>query len=157
MSPLEPADTAGRAVERIADVLVEAWNRHDARSFAAAFAEDAEFTNVFGMRASGRSAIERFHAPVFATIFKDSRLASVERRARLLRDDVATLEILWEMVGARDPHGAAWPARRGLINLVATRAQDGWRIAEMHNMDLPAPALAEAQARLQAAVTAGTG
>lgn len=154
MSPVEPAE---RAVARIADTLVEAWNRHDARDFALAFAEDAEFTNVFGMRASGRAAIERFHAPVFATMFKDSNLVAVERRARVLRDDVATLEILWEMSGARDPSGAPWPARRGLINLVATRAADGWRIAEMHNMDLPAPALADAQARLQAGPEAGTG
>jgi len=154
MSPVEPAE---RAVEGIAEILVEAWNRHDARAFAAAFAEDAAFTNVFGMRASGRSAIERFHAPVFATIFKDSYLVAVERRARLLRPDVATLEILWEMSGARDPHGAEWPKRRGLINLVATRRRDGWRIDEMHNMDLPSPALADAQARLQVERAGETG
>lgn len=61
------------------------------------------------------------------------------------------------MTGARDPHCAEWPTRRGLINLVATRAADGWRIAEMHNVNLPSPALADAQARLQAGRIVGPG
>jgi hypothetical protein len=53
-------------------MLVDAWNRHDAKAFAAVFAEDADFTNWRGTGVSGRSNIEEFHAPMFATIFKNS-------------------------------------------------------------------------------------
>lgn len=136
-------------VESIAHRLIEAWNRHDARAFAAAFAADAEFTNVFGMQATGRGKIEEFHAPIFETMFKDSHL-SVERvRSRLVRPDVATLDLRWSMTGARDPLGNEWPRRRGLISVVATRDDDEWSIATMHNMELGEDAKAKFQEKLQ--------
>ena len=77
------------AIQSIVTALVEAWNRHDAHAFAAPFAEDAEFTNVFGMVQKGRAGIEAAHAPIFKTMFKDSRLSVTETRVRLIRSDVA--------------------------------------------------------------------
>ncbi len=141
---------AGEA-ERIVAALVDSWNVHDAERFAAAFHDDADFTNVFGMSAKGRKEIEAFHAPIFQTMFRNSRLAATETRVRELRPDVATVDIRWEMTGARDPHGDEWPLRRGLISLVITHEAGAWRIAAMHNMDLPEQGLAEAQAEVQRA------
>jgi uncharacterized protein (TIGR02246 family) len=140
--------TAKRAIEDIAAKLAEAWNRHDARALAAIFAEDADFTNVFGMVAKGRAAIEALHAPLFKTIFKDSRLSVTETGVRLIRPDVASVDVKWTMTGARDPHGNPWPEREGLLNWIATRHGDGWLIDVSHNMDLPAPDLRKAQAAL---------
>ena len=88
------AETAA-AIEQIVQRFVDAWNRHDAHDLAADFAEDADFTNVFGMQAKGREAIERFHAPVFRTMFKDSRLAAGEIRIRTVRPDVAAVDLHW--------------------------------------------------------------
>lgn len=136
-------------VRAVVDSLVSAWNVHDARAFAAVFAADADFTNVFGMSASGRDAVEQFHAPIFATMFKESRLASTETRVRFLADAVAAVDMRWEMSGARDPENNEWPLRRGLMNMVMMRQGPAWEIAVMHNMDLPSEDLAEAQARLQ--------
>src|ERR1039458_349635 len=59
-------------VAAVVDRFMDAWNHHDAKAFAAVFAEDADFTNWRGTGASGRSKIEEFHAPMFATIFKNS-------------------------------------------------------------------------------------
>lgn len=137
------------AVENVVDALVAAWNVHDPGRFAAAFHQDADFTNVFGMRAKGRDAIERFHAPIFETMFRDSQLATTDIQVRLLRPDVAAVDVRWEMTGARDPQGKEWPLRRGLINLVVTCENGDWAIAVMHNMDLPPEELAEAQEELQ--------
>lgn len=137
------------AVQAVVESLVEAWNRHDATAFAACFADDADFTNVFGMEAKGRDAIERFHAPVFRTMFRDSCLSATATRVRFLRPDVAAVDARWEMTGARDPRGHEWPLRRGLINLALTHEHGGWSIAVMHNMDLPPEELAEGQAALQ--------
>ena len=140
---------AERAISELVDSLFSAWNRHDARAFAQPFAADADFTNVFGMHATGRDAIAQFHAPIFETMFKDSHLAKTSERIRLLRGDVAAIDVGWEVTGARDPLGQEWPRRRGLINLVATSDGQDWSFAVMHNMDLPPDELAEAQDRLQ--------
>ncbi len=137
------------AVNRVVESLFEAWNVHDAHAFAGPFAADADFTNVFGMRAKGRQAIERFHAPIFATMFAQSTLTQGSTDVRFLRPDVAAIDVGWEMTGARDPHGAEWPSRKGIMSLVAARDGSQWSIAVMHNMDLPPEALAGAQAALQ--------
>jgi uncharacterized protein (TIGR02246 family) len=140
---------AARAtIEDIAARLVEAWNRHDARALASVFAEDAEFTNVFGMVANGRAAIEALHAPLFKTMFKDSHLSVMEVRVRLIRPDVASVDVKWKMTGARDPHGEPWPKREGLLNWIATLHDAGWLVDVSHNMDLPSPDLVKAQAAL---------
>ena len=60
-------------IKKVLADQVEAWNRHDAKAFSMAFAEDADFTNVVGASAHGRAEVEKFHAPMFATIFKDSK------------------------------------------------------------------------------------
>ena len=141
-------DAATQAIHDIVHGLVAAWNRHDPRAFAAAFAEDADFTNVFGMAVKGRGAIEDLHAPIFKTMFRDSRLNVSETRIRFIRPDVAAVDIHWEMTGARDPLGNDWPARKGLLNLTMTEEQGDWSIAVSHNMDLPSADLAKAQAAL---------
>ena len=140
--------TAHKAIEDLARALEAAWNRHDAHALAVSFAEDADFTNVFGMVATGRAAIEALHAPLFKTMFKDSRLTVTDTSVRLIRPDVAAVDVKWTMTGAFDPHGNPWPKREGLLNWIATRHGDGWLVDVSHNMDLPSPDLAKAQAAL---------
>jgi hypothetical protein len=38
-------ETDQQAVSTVIDRFMDAWNRHDAKAFAAVFAEDADFTN----------------------------------------------------------------------------------------------------------------
>ena len=140
--------TADKAIEDLVRALEAAWNRHDAHAFAAAFAEDADFTNVFGMVQKGRAGIEAGHAPIFKTMFKDSHLTVTETRVRLVRPDVAAVDVKWTMTGAHDPHGNPWPERTGLLNWIVTRHGERWQIDVSHNMDLPSPDLAKAQAEL---------
>ena len=81
-------------------------------------------------------------------MFKDSHLSVTETRVRLIRPDVAAVDVKWTMTGARDPLGNPWPQREGLLNWIATRHAGGWLIDVSHNMDLPSPNLAKAQAEL---------
>src|ERR1041385_4214739 len=120
-----PAD---KAIENLVRSLVAAWSSHDAHAFAAAFAEEADFTNVFGMVQKGRTGIEAAHAPIFKTMFKDSHLTVTETRVRLVRPDVAAVDVKWTMTGARDPHGNPWPERAGLLNWIVTRHGERWLI-----------------------------
>jgi uncharacterized protein (TIGR02246 family) len=139
-------EAARQAIDRLVADMIAAWNSHDAAAFAAAFAEDAEFTNVFGMVQIGRAGIEGAHAPIFKTMFKDSRLTATETRLRMIRPDVAAVDVRWKMSGARDPMGNPWPERAGILNWVVTLHGDQWLIDVSHNMDLPSPELAKAPA-----------
>jgi len=66
--------TDKRAIEAVVARFMEAWNhRHDAHAFAALFTEDADFTNVRGTHAHGRTAVEEFHAPCSQSICSDNQ------------------------------------------------------------------------------------
>ncbi len=130
-------ETDKRAIVAGMDRFVGAWNQHDARAFAAVFAEDADFTNWRGESATGRSKIEEFHAPMFATIFKDSHLRYTAIKTRLIRPDVAAVDVHWQMTGgATDAHGNPRPDRQGLLNFVMAKNAGEWQILVMHNLDL---------------------
>ena len=70
-----------KGIKQVLAAFVEAWNHHDAKAFSLVFAEDADFTNVRGMSAHGRAEVEKFHAPRFATKFKDSNQKIAEIRS----------------------------------------------------------------------------
>ena len=127
-----------KAIRGLMDHFMDAWNRHDAYAFAMVFAEDADFTNVRGVGATGRSKIEEFHAPMFATIFRNSQQTYTDVKVRFVRTDVATVDVSWEMTGVLDAQGSAIPNRRGLLNFVMTKNADHWYIIVMHNQDLTA-------------------
>ena len=117
-----------QAIQGVMDRFEDAWNRHDAKAFAAVFAEDADFTNWRGTGASGRSKIEEFHAPMFATIFKNSHQKYTDIRTRFVRPDVAAVDVRWEMTGATDPQGNPRPERQDLLNFVM--AKNGGQLAD---------------------------
>jgi len=126
------------AITAVIDRFVDAWNRHDAKAFAAVFAEDADFTNWRGEGASGRSKIEEFHAPMFATIFKNSYQSYTAINTRFIRPDVAAVDVHWEMTGATDAQGNPRPDHRGLLSFIMTKNAGQWQILVMHNLDLTA-------------------
>ena len=116
-----------------------AWNRHDAKAYADCFAEDVDFTNVFGLTVHGRAALEASHAAIFRTMFKDSILRAEEVRVRFIRPDVAAVDVRWAMTGARDAQGKEWPERHGLLSAIATEEAGAWSLRVFHNQDLPPP------------------
>ena len=128
-------DEAG--IDKVLAEFIEAWNKHDAKAFSMVFAEDADFTNVRGVGASGRTEIEKFHAPMFATRFKDSNQKMTKTKIRFIKPDVAAVDAWWEMTGTKGPEGQDIPLRRGLLNFVMTKTGEKWLITVMHNMDLP--------------------
>jgi uncharacterized protein (TIGR02246 family) len=138
----QSSEASEQAIRGVIDRFVDAWNRHDAKAFAAVFAEDADFTNWRGIGASGRSKVEEFHAPMFATVFKNSHQKYTDIRVRFVRPDVAAVDVRWEMTGATDPQGNPRPDREGLLNFVMAKNDGQWQIAVMHNLDISALPLA---------------
>ncbi|PYT62572.1 MAG: DUF4440 domain-containing protein, partial [Acidobacteria bacterium] len=49
---------AEQVIQGILQQIETAWNRYDSVSLAAAFAEDANFIQIFGGQLDGRAAIE---------------------------------------------------------------------------------------------------
>lgn len=125
-------------IRKILTDFIEAWNKHDAKAFSIVFAEDADFTNVRGTSAHGRAEVEKFHAPLFATRFKDTNQIMTKTKVRFIKPDVAAVDAWWEMTGAKGPEGQDLPLRKGLLNFIMTKEGEKWLITVMHNMDLPA-------------------
>lgn len=65
-----PSSKEDEGIRNVLASFIEAWNKHDAKAFSMVFAEHADFTNVRGTSVHGRTEIEKFHAPFFATRFK---------------------------------------------------------------------------------------
>jgi len=126
------------AIRAVMDRFMDAWNHHDAEAFAAVFSQDADFTNVRGMGATGRAKIEAFHAPGFATIFSKSHQEYTDIKTRFLRPDVAAVDVRWKMTGAMDPQGNLRD-RDGLLNFVMEKNAGRWEIVVLHNLELSAP------------------
>jgi uncharacterized protein (TIGR02246 family) len=139
----QTAETDEAAIRAVIDRFMDAWNRHDAKAFAAVFSDDADFTNWRGTGASGRQKIEDFHAPMFATLFSKSRQEYTVIKTRFVRPDVAAVDVHWKMTGAIDAQGNLRPDREGLLSFVIAKNAGRWEIAVMHNLDisaLPPPA-----------------
>lgn len=77
------------AIQDVVKQLEDAWNASDSRSFAAQFAEDATFIQIFGGQLDGRAAIEGSHRAIFDTIYKGSKASFTLRSIRFVRPDVA--------------------------------------------------------------------
>lgn len=124
-------------ISNVLNNFVDAWNKHDVKAFSMEFAEDADFTNVRGVSAHGRAAIEKFHTQPFATWFKNSNLKITDKKIRFITPDIAAVDAWWEMTGSQSPDGQDIPLRKGLLNLLMTRSGERWVITVMHNLDLP--------------------
>ena len=125
-------------IKKVLTDFTDAWNKHDAKAFSNVFSEDADFTNVRGTSAHGRSEVEKFHAPLFTTRFKDTYQKITQSKIRFIKPDVAAVDAWWEMTGVKSPEGQDMSPRKGLLNFIITKNGDKWLITVMHNMDLPA-------------------
>ena len=132
-----------KPIRALVVAMGDAFAKLDAHAFSMVFHEDADFTNVWGMSAHGRKAIEDFHRPLLEgdgagpiPSFKRAQLTVLDTRIRFLRPDVAAVDATWTQTGAVQ-NGRDMGPRKGLLMLIATKQGGDWGIAVMHNMDLP--------------------
>lgn len=128
-------------IERLAAAFSDSWNTHDMARFARLFAPDADFVNVVGMWWKNREEIEKAHAYSHSTFFKDSRLSASTAAVKFLRPDLATVHVLWELVGQLEPDGGIGKPRHGILLLVCAKREGLWLIHAAQNTDIVAAAL----------------
>ncbi|WP_437730585.1 SgcJ/EcaC family oxidoreductase [Sorangium sp. So ce1335] len=119
--------------EQLAAAFNDAWNRHDMDAFAALYAEDADFVNIFGMWWHGRPEIRKSHVGIHETVFRQSRLTSVRVETRFVAPDIAVVRWAWELTGAITPEGKPAPDMQGIFVHVARREGDRLRIVATQN------------------------
>lgn len=128
---------AAPGIETVVSAVVDAWNRHDMKAYAAQFTEDADFVNVVGMHFRGRPQIEAVHIDLHRTIFRNSNLRSVNTTVRPVNDQVAVAHVAWEMTGAEGLLGWNVPElRKGMMSLVLVLRGDRWLITAAQNTDV---------------------
>ncbi len=123
-------------ITAIVQSLEDAWNTGDGAGFAAAFAEDADFVNVYGMHVHGREAIRQGHEFILKGPYAGSRNRYTPESVRLLRPDVAVARVHAVLSIPGGPmageHQARWTA-------VLTEDGGRWQITAFHNTFISPP------------------
>ncbi|WP_433559464.1 SgcJ/EcaC family oxidoreductase [Pseudonocardia xinjiangensis] len=123
------------AISAIPARMNEAWNRGDATTFFADFADDAVFADFEGTIYRGRQEMIASHQPIFDTVMKGSRLAQGE---------VLFAEIIqpgWGVVHHRvgialPSEDEPPPSRRSMQLFVTAWQNDRWEVVALQNSRL---------------------
>ena len=110
----------------------QAWNQHDAKAYAALFAEDGDVVNVIGWWWKGRKEIESQLSDAFAFVFRESTLTITQVDIRFLRPKIAVAHTRWTMSGAKTPPTIPEP-REGIQTLVLQKLGGNWMIEAFQN------------------------
>jgi uncharacterized protein (TIGR02246 family) len=118
-------------IKEVIERMIEAWNRGDARGFAAPFADDADFVAFEGTHLRGRAEIVEFHQPLFATALKNTRLEGGVKFVRFINPRLAVLHA-WGSTTLGGQTNAS-PSRDSMQLFVFTRHDEGWLCDAMLN------------------------
>jgi uncharacterized protein (TIGR02246 family) len=140
----DPVAAAEEAlIRKVIDAEEDAWNRGDAKAFAARFQEEGSFTDVFGTVSRGRVQLESRQSELFTAHFKGSLLALKVRKIRFLRPDVAIVDIDTEVTGSHKLppaiHVDADKVLRTRLQQVMAKTGTDWMVAAFHNVDVKTP------------------
>jgi uncharacterized protein (TIGR02246 family) len=134
------------AVRAIVQSQQDAWNKGDAKAFAAHAAEDCLFTNIIGAPFVGRQSFEERHATIFRTIYAGSHLTVRIRTLKFVTPDVVIVEAELALSGYKSlPPGIQADADGTLyteLEEVFANQLGGWQVVSFHNVDrkqLPPP------------------
>jgi uncharacterized protein (TIGR02246 family) len=125
------------AIRGVIASFPDTWNRHDMTAMARLFAEEAVFVVVTGKLLSGRADIERYHAELQKTAYKDSHLTWNPVKVRLVRPDVAIAHVATEITYQADK-------RTSVAILVFSKHDRDWLIEALQNTLTSGPAVAPA-------------
>lgn len=132
----QPDDAPIRA---IVAAQAAAWNAGDGTAYAKDIAQEASFTNLFGMVMYGAPAFAERHRQILATFYKGTTKHHEIRRIRFVTPEVAIVDIDNEIRGVKAmPAGIALP-KDGIIKTqlmeVFVLRDDRWWVEAYHNVD----------------------
>ena len=119
-----------KLIQGIVQHLETAWNRYDSVSFAALFAEDANFVHIFGGQLDGRPAIEAAHRNIFETIYRGSHASFALHNIRFLRPDVA---VVFVRANVKFKEGNQAREIETRPTLIVIKERENWQIVAFQN------------------------
>jgi uncharacterized protein (TIGR02246 family) len=129
------SDDDSTEIRQVVAQFVDAFNRHDARGWAAPFTGDGDFTNVTGLTRHGRKQVEERFTTLFAGPLKDAHRTATIRHIRLIKPDVAAVDAEWELTGSRASDGSQNPVRKGMFTWVMVKEESNWKFADFHESE----------------------
>jgi uncharacterized protein (TIGR02246 family) len=130
-------DAESAAIKQVVTYFNESFNRHDAHATAMIFAEDADFTNMFGAQRHGRNEIEQRFTALFVGNLKSAQRTDAVRNIRFLTPVVVSVDADSVISGSTAPDGSTLPPRKGLLILVMTKQSARWLISVFHEAEFP--------------------
>jgi uncharacterized protein (TIGR02246 family) len=130
MSSGKDADMAG--IKQCVAAWEDAWNRHDAQATTMAYVEDGDFSNTTGIPSHGWKELEAHYNEIFTTFLKDAHRTDTVKSIRFLTPEIASVDIDWQMTGAKTRDGKDVPIRKGLLTWIVTKHNGEWKITIYH-------------------------
>jgi uncharacterized protein (TIGR02246 family) len=125
-------DADSAAIKQCVAAWEDAWNRHDAHATATAYVEDGDFSSTTGIPSHGWKELEAHYNEIFTTFLKDAHRTDTVKSIRFLGPDTASVDIDWQMTGARTRDGKDAPNRKGLLTWIVTKHNGQWMITIYH-------------------------
>ena len=129
-------DSLETAAASMASEWHAAWNAHDMARMAALLTQDVDFVNVLGSHWKGKAEVERVHAAMHSTQFRDSVWDNDELQAQLLQPGIGLVHLRWSIRGDFDPDGTPRTPRSGRFSWLLLRDGDHWRIRAAQNTNI---------------------
>jgi uncharacterized protein (TIGR02246 family) len=132
------ADADSMAINQVFADFFGSFSRQDAHATAMTFAEDGDFTNMFGIHVHGRTEIEKRFAALFRTSLKAAHRTDTLRSIRFYTPEVAFADADTVITGTKAADGSDIPFRKGLMIVVMTKQNGRWLINNFHEAEYPA-------------------
>jgi len=120
------------AIKQSVAAWEDAWNRHDAHATALRYVEDGDFSSTTAVDSHGWKELEEHYNSIFTTFLKNAQRKDTVRTIRFLTPDIASVDIDWQMTGAKTRDGQDVPVRKGLLTWIVTRHGSDWLITIYH-------------------------
>jgi uncharacterized protein (TIGR02246 family) len=136
-APSKADDVESAAIKQVVTDFNESFSRHDAHATAMNFAEDADFTNMYGAQRHSRKEIEERFTALFASNLKSAHRTDAVRNIRFLTPELASVDADSVITGSTAPDGSTIPPRKGLLIVVLTKQNGRWLISVFHEAEFP--------------------
>ena len=125
-------DQDSAAIKQSVAAWEDAWNNHDAHATAMRYVEDGDFSSTTAVDSHGWKELEEHYTTIFTTFLKNAHRTDTVRSIRFLTPEIASVDIDWQMTGAKTRDGQDVPARKGLLTWIMTKHNGQWMITIYH-------------------------
>jgi uncharacterized protein (TIGR02246 family) len=138
--------TDEQAIQQVLTQLEAAWNASDSETYAALFAEDANFIQIYGGQLDGRRAIEASHRVIFDTIYKGSQARFTLQSIRAVGPGIA---VVFSRAHLKFYQGDETREMDTRPTFIMSKGPAGWQIVAFQNTRVSEmPAAPQAASRL---------